>query len=109
MLVEEPSRPVSAERKGDDVGDVVSRNGALIVQVRNWRDVGRACLDGADADERHALGHPTAALGVAMVRRRGGRWVVTMTPDNSGVAAARRAGGDRRPRRLVTCIVRPSL
>jgi hypothetical protein len=64
----------------DDAGDLVSRNGALIVQVRNWRDVGRA-FDGADAAERQALVHPTAALGVALVRRRGGRWIVTLTPD----------------------------
>jgi hypothetical protein len=65
----------------DDVGDLVSRNGALIVQVRSWQDVGRACFDGADAAERQALVHPTAALGVALVRRRGGRWAFTMTPD----------------------------
>jgi hypothetical protein len=65
----------------DDCGDLVTRNGALVVQVRNWRDVGRACFDGADAAQRQALAHSTAALGVALVRRRGGRWTVTMTPD----------------------------
>jgi hypothetical protein len=65
----------------DDVADLVSRNGALVVQVRNWRDVGRACFDGADAAELQAEHHPTAALGVALVRRRGGRWAVAMTPD----------------------------
>jgi hypothetical protein len=63
----------------DDVGDLVTRNGALVVQVRNWQDVGRACFDGADAAERQALAHPTAAVGVALVRRRRGRWAVTMT------------------------------
>jgi hypothetical protein len=67
--------------QSDDCGDLVTRNGALVVQVRNWRDVGRACFDGADAAERQALAHPAAALGVALVRRRGGRWAVTMTPD----------------------------
>jgi hypothetical protein len=64
----------------NDVGDLVSRNGALLVQVRNWQDVGRACFDGADAAQRQALAHPSAAVGVALVRRRGGRWAVTMTP-----------------------------
>jgi hypothetical protein len=67
--------------QAEDVGDLVSRNGALIVQVRNRGDVGRACFDGADAAELQAQRHPTAAIGVALVRRRGGRWVVTMTPE----------------------------
>jgi hypothetical protein len=52
----------------------------LVLQVRNWRDVGPACFDGADGAERQALAHSTA-LGVALVRRRGGRWVITVTPE----------------------------
>jgi hypothetical protein len=63
------------------VGDLVSHNGALVVQVRKCRDAGRACFEGADAAYLQASRHPSTALGVALVRGRGGRWVVTMTPE----------------------------
>jgi hypothetical protein len=62
----------------DDVADLTVE-GLVAIQVRNHADFGRACVEAALDADRQAL---TAGLGygVGLVRRRGGRWTVTMTP-----------------------------
>jgi hypothetical protein len=62
----------------DDLGDLTI-GAHVVVQVRNWDDFGRACIDSSVAAERQAV-NAGVALGVGMARRRGGRFVITMTP-----------------------------
>jgi hypothetical protein len=64
-----------------DVGDLLTTNGAVIFQCKAWRDSERACFDAAAGAARQAVAHPTAAVGVGLVRRRGGRVVATIEPE----------------------------
>jgi hypothetical protein len=62
----------------DDEADLTIEN-LVAVQVRDRADFGRACAEAALDAERQAF-EAGVAYGVGLVRRRGGRWVVTMTP-----------------------------
>ena len=57
-----------------------------VAQIRNLADYGRACHESALDAERQAA-TAGVAYGVGMARRRGGRFVVTMTPETFAAIA----------------------
>jgi hypothetical protein len=59
---------------------------AFVAQVRNLADDGGACAESAIDAKRQAT-TAGVAYSVGMARRRGGRWVVTMTPDTFAALA----------------------
>jgi hypothetical protein len=63
----------------DDQGDLTGVTGTTI-QVKNYADTTRAIREGLDALERQqaSTGDP---FGVLWVRRRGGRYVAVLTPE----------------------------
>jgi hypothetical protein len=63
----------------DDLGDLVLVDGLVVAQVRDWSDFGRACAEAACDAERQAA-TSGAPIGIGIVRRRGGRFLITMTP-----------------------------
>lgn len=71
-------RKLGAGRQ-DDEGDLEGLPGVTI-EVKDWRDVGRAIAEGLKDLEREQSNAGTG-LGVLFVRRRGGRWIAVQTVD----------------------------
>ena len=61
----------------DDSGDIDGLANVTI-EVKNYRDIGRAVADGIADLEREQLNAGTP-YGVAFIRRPGGRWVAVQT------------------------------
>lgn len=59
--------------RSDDQGDLDGMP-LVTVEVKNYKDVGRAVRDGIDDLEREQVNAGTP-FGVAFIRRPGGRWI----------------------------------
>lgn len=74
-----PARRKLGAGRADDTGDI---DGVpdTVIQVKHWADVLTAIRTGVDGatEQQHNAG---ATFGAAMVRLRGGRWVICMSPE----------------------------
>lgn len=73
-----PVRRKLGAGRTDDTGDLDGLD--LTVQVKNYRDVGRAIRDGLP-QLREQVGNAGTPAGALLVRRRGGEWVAVMPLD----------------------------
>lgn len=74
-----PARRALGAGRADDMGDITGVPDTCI-QVANYTDIGRAIREKVDecpAQQERA----GATFGACFIRRRGGRYLVAMTPD----------------------------
>lgn len=74
-----PVRRKLGAGRTDDEGDLDGVPDTTI-EVKNYADITRAVNDGLEDLQREQANAGTT-FGAAMIRRRGGRWFVAMTPE----------------------------
>ena len=74
-----PARRMLGAGRADDIGDIDGVPDTTI-QVANYTDIARALREKVDGcvDQQQRAG---ATFGATFIRRRGGRYVVAMTPE----------------------------
>ena len=75
-----PARRALGAGRKDDIGDITGVPGPTAVQVAAWADLDRCVTQKLPELERQAE-NAGARFAALFCRRRGGRYVVVMTPD----------------------------